>query len=262
MPTISACMVLWKSEKVIRKCLENIKGVVDEIIIVHDGPPVDRSLEIAREYTNKIYIRPRIGHGEPHRPFSFKKATKEWILWFDHDELLTPRLKKNIRKLVKRKDVAGYTFLWPVKYGNKNLKKGYFSRNHKLVLFRKNAIVRFYGLPNETVKLNGKIIDTDYWLIHNQEGERRTIRAFLKRDVRSTKLHAKMMIQKKLVTKPAPWYLIKAPLWFVLYLGYYYGIKLAFRTKADISTSFQHALYNLFLYWFVFLGKIGVKLKT
>ncbi len=262
MATLSACLVVWNGEKLIRDCLESLKSVVDDIVVVHDGPCSDRTLQICRKYTRKVYVRPRVGEAEPHRPFSFAKASGDWILWIDQDERLTPALRKNIRKLIARKDVDAYTFRWPVKYCDANLTKGNFSRVQKRALFRKSAITRFHGLPNETVQVKGKVVDTNYRLIHIQEGERGTLRAFFKRDVRITRIHADQLIKKKLATKPALWYLLKAPLWFLLYLGYYYVLMLAFFTKADISTSFQHALYNLLLYWHVFLGKLGVKLTS
>jgi Glycosyltransferases involved in cell wall biogenesis len=58
---ISACIVVYNEEKVIKRCLDSIKNVVDEIILVHDGPCKDRTLEIAKRYTNKIFIRPHVG---------------------------------------------------------------------------------------------------------------------------------------------------------------------------------------------------------
>ena len=42
--TISACLVVYNEEKVIRQCLDSIKGFVDEIILVHDGQCTDKTL--------------------------------------------------------------------------------------------------------------------------------------------------------------------------------------------------------------------------
>ncbi len=256
MSTISACLVVWNGEKLIRDCLESIKDVVDEIIVVHDGPCSDRTLEICREYTRKIWVRPRVGEAEPHRPFTFAKATSDWILWFDQDERLTPRLHKDIRKLIMRDDVDAYSFLWPVKYGNKNLTKGFFSRVQKAILFRKKSLVGFRGLPNEMIRVKGKIVATDYKLIHLQEGERCTLKVFFTKTLRIVRIHADQMLKKKLVTNPGVWYFFKAFLWFLLYCGYYYILHLTIFRKSDISIAFQLALYNFFLYWYIFLNKM------
>lgn len=258
MQKLSACLVVYNGEKNIRDCLESIKDVVDEIIVAHDGICTDRTLSICREYTSKVFVRPRIGEAEPHRPFTFAKATGDWILWIDQDEQLSPELKKNIRNLIEREDVDAYSFRWPVKYKNKNLAQGFFSRVQKTVLFRKKALAGFHGLPNEEIHVRGKKINTPYVLLHEQEGERNTLKVFFTKTLRIVRIHADQMIKKKLAVKPAPWYFFKAFIWFFLYLGYYYVLKGAIRTKADISISFQLALYNFFLYWYVFIGKLGI----
>jgi len=262
MAKISACLVVWNGEKLIRDCLDSIKGVVDDIVIVHDGPCRDRTLEICREYTKKVYVRPYVGEAEPHRPFTFSKANGDWILWIDQDERLTPRLQENIRKLTENKDVNAYSFLWPVKYGDTNLTKGFFSRVQKTILFRKKALDGFRGLPNEMIHVRGKTVHTDYKLIHLQDGDRCTLRVFFTKTMRIVKIHADQLVKKKVATKPAVWYLLKAPLWFVLYCGYYYVLHLTIFRKSDISIALQLALYNFFLYWYVFLRKLGFKVTS
>ena len=52
--TISLCMIVKNEEKVLARCLESAKGFADEIIIVDTGSQ-DRTKEIARAYTEKIY---------------------------------------------------------------------------------------------------------------------------------------------------------------------------------------------------------------
>jgi hypothetical protein len=93
-----------------------------------------------------------------------------------------------------------------------------------------------------------------------QEGERDTLKAFFRKTLRIVRIHADQMVRKNLVTKLAPWYFFKAFLWFFLYCGYYYVLHLTIFRKSDISIAFQLALYNFFLYWYVFLGKAGFKL--
>jgi len=258
MTKVSACIVAWNGEKQIRGCLESLKGAVDEIIVVHDGPCVDKTIRICKEYTSKVFIRPYVGEAEPHRPFTFSKATGEWILWIDQDEQLTPQLRKAIPHLIERDDANAFSFVWPVKYANANLTKGIFSKVQKTVLFRKNAVDNFRGLPNEILHVTGKTIRTNYRMIHNQEGERNTLRVFFRKTLRIVRIHADQMLKKKVATKIAPWYFFKAFLWFFLYCGYYYIFHATLFTKADRSIALQLALYNFYLYWYIFLAKIGV----
>ncbi len=60
-PTISACLVIHNERVLLRRCLESIKHVVSEIIVVHDGECSDDSLKMAKEYGAKIFQRQFIG---------------------------------------------------------------------------------------------------------------------------------------------------------------------------------------------------------
>ena len=54
MITISLCMIVRDEEDVLARCLDSVKDVVDEIVIVDTGS-VDTTKEIAREYTERVY---------------------------------------------------------------------------------------------------------------------------------------------------------------------------------------------------------------
>ena len=53
MKPISTILVVNNEEKLIRRCLESIKPVSDEIIVIHDGKCLDDSLKITSEFTKK-----------------------------------------------------------------------------------------------------------------------------------------------------------------------------------------------------------------
>ena len=54
MLTISLCMIVKNEEKILRRCLDSIKGLMDEIIIVDTGS-TDNTRKIAEQYTEKVY---------------------------------------------------------------------------------------------------------------------------------------------------------------------------------------------------------------
>lgn len=160
--TISACLVVYNEEKVIRHCLESIKDVVDEIIVVHDGECQDKTLEICSEYTDKIFVREHFGACETNRVFAFEQASGDWILQIDADEFLSDELKYNLRTLVNQEEFDGYAFLWKLWDGKEyRTKKWPF----KLGLYRKTKM-EYWGLLHNAVKINGKVKNSILHLEH------------------------------------------------------------------------------------------------
>lgn len=101
-PTISASLIVKNESSCIRKSLESIKGV-DEIIIVDTGS-TDNTIEIAKEYTDKVY------YGEEYlwrdnfafsRNQSLDLCTKDWVLIIDADEHLEKGGMEKIRNIIK-----------------------------------------------------------------------------------------------------------------------------------------------------------------
>lgn len=87
MITISLCMIVKDEEAVLKRCLDSICGLMDEIIIVDTGS-TDRTKEIAGQYTDKIYDFTWVHDFSAARNFSFSKASGDYIYAADADEVL------------------------------------------------------------------------------------------------------------------------------------------------------------------------------
>ena len=74
--TVSLCMIVRNEEDYLPKCLESIKDIVDEIIIVDTGS-TDKTIEIAKFY-----------------------GAKDWILILDADDELRVQYKENLKLLL------------------------------------------------------------------------------------------------------------------------------------------------------------------
>jgi len=97
MAKISACIISYNEEQKIEDCLKSLEGVVDEIIVV-DSLSTDKTKEIIKKYTDKIYDQNFLGHVEQ-KNLAVEKASNDWILSLDCDERLTDKLKESILKI-------------------------------------------------------------------------------------------------------------------------------------------------------------------
>ena len=86
MCTISLCMIIRDEEEVLGRCLESVADLVDEIILVDTGSQ-DRTREIARHFTEKVYEFPWIDDFAAARNFSFSKASCDYCMWLDADDV-------------------------------------------------------------------------------------------------------------------------------------------------------------------------------
>lgn len=187
---ISACLVIRNEEKILSRCLESIKDIADEIIIVHDGPCNDKSLDISKKYQAKIYVRSLIGVAEPHRPFTYEKATGDWILQIDADEFLSAKAQNEIRSLILEKSIDAYSFSWPYSMNNQYITVGPFANTLKSCLFRKNKLYML-GIAQEYPRTYGILQKRgDILLEHKPEYDNFTLSIFRQKWVKWAKLQA------------------------------------------------------------------------
>ena len=93
-------MIVRDEEKYIRQCLQKLKPLGYEIIIVDTGS-TDRTREIAAGFTDKIYDFTWINDFSAARNFSVEKATNDYVLIVDSDEMLIQFDKKSLERLVR-----------------------------------------------------------------------------------------------------------------------------------------------------------------
>jgi glycosyltransferase involved in cell wall biosynthesis len=160
--SISACLVVRNEEAVIGRCLESLDGVVDEIVLVHDGECLDRTLQIAELHGCRIYVRPLVGHAEAATVFAYEQAKGDWILVLDADEFLSPPLRDQLRTLIKEQDVNGYEFLWRMWDGEKYITE---SGPFKLCLFRRSC-VHLLGIIHGIERVDPPVRRVDLQLEH------------------------------------------------------------------------------------------------
>jgi len=159
---ISLCMIVKDEESSLGRCLESIKDEVDEIIIVDTGSK-DRTVEIARQYTDKIYFHPWENSFSKARNYSLKYATGDWIFILDADEELDGGSIGLIRKSIKDEYADAFNV------GTKSfVNKGKGLTFHKTPrLFRNNGSVHYEGIVHNQVVGCKSLKDSDIVVLHH-----------------------------------------------------------------------------------------------
>lgn len=104
---ISLCMIVKNEEKNIRRCLESVASVVDEMIVIDTGSG-DKTRQIAQEYGATVQSFIWNDNFSEARNASLDLATGDWIFFLDGDEELTKDSRIVLRRAVEREGVYGY----------------------------------------------------------------------------------------------------------------------------------------------------------
>lgn len=153
---ISACIMTYNEEANIRRCLTSVAWC-DEIVVV-DSFSTDRTVEICREFTDRVYQHEWLGYiGQ--RNLIREMVSNPWVLFLDADEEVSPELREAIRREFEDPDphIVGYEFPRLVHYLGRWIRHGAWYPDLKLRLFSKEH-GRSGGVePHDTVVLDGPV---------------------------------------------------------------------------------------------------------
>ena len=149
MTKLSVVLATRNEEENIGRCLESVKNIADEIIIV-DENSTDSTREIAEKLGAKVYTEPHHDIFHITKQKAMYKATGEWILQLDADEVVSPELSKEIVSVVDGKTIETNNKL--------------FSRHQQLIeqrdgpIGKKTGEVVGYFLPRRNMFLGKPLI--------------------------------------------------------------------------------------------------------
>ena len=155
--TVSLCMIVKNESKYLGRCLESVKDLVDEIIVVDTGS-TDNTVEIARKYGASVYEYQWDNNFSNARNKSLEHATKEWILLMDGDDEFNREDMDKFIQLINTSDKDGHYFITQSYTGEKPGKD--VVTNLNLRLLRNNGKYKFTRAIHEQITdCTGK---TDY----------------------------------------------------------------------------------------------------
>ena len=100
---LTAVIITKNEERNIARCLESLKDVADEIVVV-DSLSTDSTEEICKSFNVKFIQQEWLGYSDQ-KNFANSLATNDWILSIDADEELSDELKNSILE-IKNKDIS------------------------------------------------------------------------------------------------------------------------------------------------------------
>ncbi|MCR5691841.1 MAG: glycosyltransferase family 2 protein [Eubacterium sp.] len=162
---ISLCMIVKNEEKVLARCLDSIVDLMDEVIIVDTGS-TDKTKEIAKKYTDKIYDFQWVDDFSAARNFAFSKATMPYIYTADADEVLNPENHQRFQDL--KEVLLPEIDIVQMKYGNQ-LEHGTaynFDEEYRPKLFKRLREFVWTEPVHEMVRLDPIVFDSDIVIDH------------------------------------------------------------------------------------------------
>jgi len=103
MQTLSVVLATYNEEKNLPECLDSVRGLADEIVIV-DGTSKDKTVEIAKKYGAKVIVTQNLPIFHINKQKAIDLATKDWVLQLDADERVTPELAREIKSEIRSFD--------------------------------------------------------------------------------------------------------------------------------------------------------------
>ncbi|MDB9822551.1 glycosyltransferase [Deltaproteobacteria bacterium] len=138
--SISLCMIVKDEERFLDNCLQSVKDIADEIIIVDTGSK-DRTVNIAKKYTDRIFLHPWNDSFSEARNHYLKYAVGDWIFQIDADEELVKEDIPVLLEAVKNSDVDAIMVQIV-----SNINKGQSEARHNVErLFRNNGKIHYEG---------------------------------------------------------------------------------------------------------------------
>jgi glycosyltransferase involved in cell wall biosynthesis len=161
---ISAFIITKNEEDKIERCLSHLTWV-DELIVL-DSYSTDKTIEIAKKFTKKVFKKTFEGYGSQ-KQAAIDKCSNAWILEVDADEIIPNLLREEIEALLHNPEQlnknAGYTITRQEYFLKKPLMTSKIVR-----LYRKDAI-KYYKEIHEVLNVNGSIGRLKQNMIHEAD---------------------------------------------------------------------------------------------
>lgn len=161
--TLSVCLIVRDEELTLARCLNCVKQFADEIVVADTGSE-DNTVQIAAGYTDKVYNFEWCDDFSAARNFAFSKASCDYVMWLDADDVITSENCTRIRNLV---DGGGFDMAYLLYAAAFDGENPTFVYNRERIFLR-SADYRFCGAVHEAVIPRGKAVYSEARIDHKK----------------------------------------------------------------------------------------------
>jgi glycosyltransferase involved in cell wall biosynthesis len=206
MNELSVVIITYNEERNIKRCLDSIAGIADEIIVV-DSFSTDATESICSGYDLQFIKHAFEGHIQQ-KNWALEKASKAYILSLDADEALSDELKQSISAIKQRSDFDAYTMNRLTNYCGKWIHHGSWYPDTKLRLAKKSLVQWGGENPHDKLITNSKKIkhlkgDILHYSYYSIEGHLKQQEKFSSIAAEAMFLRGKKAPLYKLILNPA-----------------------------------------------------------
>ena len=185
---LSAVILAKNEEENLPGCLELVRKLADEIILIDDCSS-DKTVEIAKKAKVEVFQR-RLDDFSSQRNFALEKVKTPWVLFIDPDEEVSPELAQEIKKVIQNKKFDGFQIPRKNIIFGKWIKHSGWYPDWQLHLFKKEK-GKYVGRVHEQVEIKGKVGELKNFLLHKNY---QSISQYLEKLSRYTSLEKEFQI--------------------------------------------------------------------
>lgn len=160
-------MIVKNEERVLERALKSVENIADEIVVVDTGS-TDQTKKIAMKYTDKVYDFEWCDDFAKARNYSFSKATMDYCMWLDADDIIMDEDKEGLINLKKTlsKDTSVVMMKYNAEFDHNN--KPTFTYYRERILRRKDNF-KWEGFVHEVICPRGKVFYSDIAITHSKK---------------------------------------------------------------------------------------------
>jgi len=165
--TLSLAMIVKNESEVLARCLDSVKDIVDEIIVVDTGS-TDDTCQIAESFGAQVYHFEWINDFSAARNFSFSKTTGDYIIWLDADDFLTDIDQQLLIKYKKSFDGTVDVYFMPYVLSRDEFGNVTFKSTRERILKRERNF-QWTEPVHEVITPSGKLIELTCAVTHGEK---------------------------------------------------------------------------------------------